>query len=257
MVCFTLEGRNLLNPTFGANANEFHSLAHDKIECFVHIGNFVNTHATAFRPGESLAGNFLEQLHEREAIPKIFLDIFDLFARSPEMRIAPRRERLRKTSKSNFKKTEQREHKTWHGKGRCSTLCSRRKTASSHLTLLSFPCKIKQAFIFFFAIVITIHLFFPSRHLNQFVFQREPSVRSNGVARSHKWTHDLRLVTSSPMSVLRGSQGPSSLAVSVFQQVIIFLKTGKPLTNNPTLRRFECLRNDFADYSTQLVTSSM
>lgn len=54
----------------------------------------MESHLAAVRLWQCLAGNHLEQQHQLESITKVLLDVLDLRARLPQVRIAPGSEGL-------------------------------------------------------------------------------------------------------------------------------------------------------------------
>jgi len=83
-----------VNDFFCSNGDEFDSLGGDKVEGFVDVGDFVESHFAAVWLWELLAGNDFEQQHKFEPVAEVMLNVLDLGASFAEMTVAPSREGL-------------------------------------------------------------------------------------------------------------------------------------------------------------------
>lgn len=81
--------------TFGADRDELHALAGNKIERFVHVGDLVEAHLATVRLGQRLARDHLEQEHQLETVAEVLLDVVDARAGFTQVRITPSGKRLR------------------------------------------------------------------------------------------------------------------------------------------------------------------
>lgn len=74
---------------FSTNRYQVDTLGGNEVQCFVDIGNFVETHFTAIGLGQSLTRDHFKQQHQFQAIAEIVLNIIDTRTGFTQMTVAP------------------------------------------------------------------------------------------------------------------------------------------------------------------------
>jgi len=87
--------------TFGADGDEFDAFALDEVERLGDVGDAVEPHLALVGLRQLLAGDHLEQQHQLEPVAKVLLDHVDLRVHLPQVRVAPRRERLHRSTQQS------------------------------------------------------------------------------------------------------------------------------------------------------------
>ena len=87
--------------TFGADGDEFDAFALDEVERLGDVGDAVEPHLALVGLRQLLAGDHLEQQHQLEPVAKVLLDHVDLRVHLPQVRVAPRRERLHRPTQQS------------------------------------------------------------------------------------------------------------------------------------------------------------
>ena len=80
--------------TFSSDGDELDSLGRDEVECFVDVGDLVETHLAAIWLRQLLARDHLQQQHQFEAVAEVMFDVLDLRPRFTKMTVAPGGESL-------------------------------------------------------------------------------------------------------------------------------------------------------------------
>lgn len=83
--------------TFGADRDELHALAGNKVERFIHVGDLVEAHFAAVGLGQRLARYHFQQQHELQSVAEVILDVLNARAGFAQVRIAPSGKRLQTT----------------------------------------------------------------------------------------------------------------------------------------------------------------
>ena len=91
--------------TFCTDANQFHSFAFNKLEGFVDISNFMESHFSSVGFGELFSRNYFEEKHKLKSIAEVFFDVLDLCSGFSQMRITPGRKSLKYIIKSYLRST--------------------------------------------------------------------------------------------------------------------------------------------------------